>query len=130
MNMVSIVIYFSYFYLWVMLSNFLKFFLTIVPYAGREYLSSVFGRKYQMIPTGVNTICLFFEFHTLSVTQRLRRRNPPTSLRWLHPPRRDLDSGSNILLLRLALSRLNAAGEYRSGRRLRPGMTIKGQARW
>ena len=89
--MVSIVIYFSYFYLWVMLSNFLKFFLTIVPYAGREYLSSVFGRKYQMIPTGVNTICLFFEFHTLSVTQRLRRRNPPTSLRWLHPPRRDLD---------------------------------------
>ena len=45
-----------------------------------------------MIPTGVNTICLFFEFHTLSVTQRLRRRNPPTSLRWLHPPRRDLDT--------------------------------------
>ena len=30
----------------------------------------------QMIPTGVNTICLLFELHALCITQRLRRRNP------------------------------------------------------
>ena len=74
--MISIMIYFSYFYLWVMPRYFLKLLFTIIPYSGCENFSSVFGRKYQMIPTGVNTICLSLISHSLSIPQRLRRRNP------------------------------------------------------
>ena len=118
-----------------MLRHFFKLFFTIIPYAGRKNLSSVFGRKYQMIPTGVNTICLLFEFHNIWYNMKIAQAQSPTSSRWLHPTRLNLDCFARSAVSQwrweggTGLLRFARNDDYHNGASLRGGVPTKQSSR-